>query len=215
MLKMTKSSALDLHKKYVQGVDKENSLDLVWIHSEIVTEIALKIVTHLNTLGIKPNKHLVEMGGLLHDIGVYGCFDEDFNQNNKLPKYILHGEVGYEWLKNEKVGEKVARFALTHTGTGITSEDILREKLPFKLGDYIPVTLEEEIVCYADKFHTKSPRFCNFAEQREKLGKFDPAKMIIMDRFKQKFGVLDLSDIELKYAKWHEKLRMTNIGISI
>jgi uncharacterized protein len=43
-----------------------------------------------------------------------------------------------------------------HTGTGITYEQILREKLPIPLNDYAPQTLEEKLICYADKFYSKT-----------------------------------------------------------
>jgi uncharacterized protein len=43
-----------------------------------------------------------------------------------------------------------------HTGTGITREQIIKQQLPLPLGDYVPETLEEQLVCYADKFYSKS-----------------------------------------------------------
>ncbi len=199
---MTKKQLYKLHKKYATLGDKDRLIDLVWTHSQIVAKIADYIADNLMRSGVKVNRSLIQIGALVHDIGVYGCFDEDLNPDNKLPEYIMHGEIGYKWLKEENLSEEITRFALVHTGTGITSEDITREKLPFNPGDYIPVTLEEEIVCYADKFHTKYPSFNTFDEQKAQLSKFDPSKAILMDRFKKKFGVPDLSALENKYKSW-------------
>ena len=49
-----------------------------------------------------------------------------------------------------------ARVCERHTGTGLTRLQIEREKLPLPLADYVPETLEEQLVCYADKFYSKS-----------------------------------------------------------
>ena len=43
-----------------------------------------------------------------------------------------------------------------HTGTGITVEQVIREELPIPERDYCPQSLEEKIICYADKFYSKS-----------------------------------------------------------
>ena len=47
-------------------------------------------------------------------------------------------------------------MAERHTGTGITCEQIIREQLPIPVGDYLPRTLEERLICYADKFYSKT-----------------------------------------------------------
>ena len=52
--------------------------------------------------------------------------------------------------------EMFARVCERHTGTGITKEDIIRQNLPLELKDYSPVTLEEKLICYADKFFSKT-----------------------------------------------------------
>jgi uncharacterized protein len=42
-----------------------------------------------------------------------------------------------------------------HVGTGLSKEDIIRQKLPLPHRDMLPVSLEEQIICFADKFFTK------------------------------------------------------------
>ncbi len=197
-----------LHKKYTTGPYADIFLDLIFTHSEIVRQIALKIADNLSQNKIAVNTDLVESGSMLHDIGVYLCFDDELNPNASLPKYLCHGHEGYKLLKEEGCDEQVSRFALTHTGTGITKTDISRENMPFQPRDFIPVTLEEEIVCYADKFHTKWPSFNTFEEAKARLEKFDLSKGEIMDRFKMKFGSPNLIDLHQKYGEWHKNMEI-------
>ena len=58
-------------------------------------------------------------------------------------------------LRNEGL-PKHALVAERHTGTGITIEQIEREELPIPERNYCPQSLEEKIICYADKFYSKS-----------------------------------------------------------
>lgn len=96
----------------------------------------------------------VEEAAMVHDIGVVLC---------NAPKihclgthaYIEHGYLGAEILRQEGL-PKHAAVAERHTGTGITIEQIMREQLPIPLLDYTPRTLEERIICYADKFYSKT-----------------------------------------------------------
>jgi uncharacterized protein len=61
-----------------------------------------------------------------------------------------------------------------HTGTGLTRQEIVRQQLPLPPQDFIPETLEEQIVCYADKFYSKSrpERVLTVAEAAQSLEKF-------------------------------------------
>ena len=52
--------------------------------------------------------------------------------------------------------EEIARVAERHTGAGISADDIKAMNLPLPPGDYMPRTLLERLVCYADKFFSKS-----------------------------------------------------------
>lgn len=96
----------------------------------------------------------IEEAAMLHDIGVVLC---------NAPKihclgthaYIEHGYLGAEILRKEGL-PKHAAVAERHTGTGITIEQIIREQLPIPLQDYTPQTLEEQLICFADKFYSKT-----------------------------------------------------------
>lgn len=96
----------------------------------------------------------VEEAAMLHDIGVVMCDAPKIHCMGK-QAYIEHGYLGAEILRQEGL-PKHAAVAERHTGTGITYEQILREQLPIPLRDYSPQTLEEKLICYADKFYSKT-----------------------------------------------------------
>ena len=52
--------------------------------------------------------------------------------------------------------ERYARVCERHTGAGITVHDIESRNLPLPRRDFLPETIEEQIICYADKFYSKS-----------------------------------------------------------
>jgi uncharacterized protein len=43
-----------------------------------------------------------------------------------------------------------------HTGAGITLQQIVEQNLPILPRDLVPETIEEQIICYADKFFSKT-----------------------------------------------------------
>ena len=100
------------------------------------------------------DREFVAEAAMLHDIGIIHC---------NAPKifcvgphhYIEHGYLGAEMLRAEGL-PKHALVAERHTGSGITMEQVIREDLPIPVQDYLPVSLEERIICYADKFYSKS-----------------------------------------------------------
>ena len=96
----------------------------------------------------------VEEAAMLHDIGVVLC-DAPKIHCKGTHAYIEHGYLGAEILRQEGL-PKHAAVAERHTGTGITMEQIMREQLPIPLQDYTPRTLEERLICYADKFYSKT-----------------------------------------------------------
>ena len=70
--------------------------------------------------------------------------------------------------------ERHARVCERHTGAGLSLNDIVGQNLPLPHQDFLPVTLEEQLICYADKFFSKShPEQEKTIEQAERsLSKF-------------------------------------------
>ena len=134
--------------------------------------------------GIAPSDYVDEYaafaGGLLHDIGTYFVLAKDGSKaaNGKLefdgPNYILHGLRGYRYLIEHGFSEDAAQFARNHTGVGLTSEQVALQNLPLPAGDYIPRTVEQEIVMVADKYNSKSipPRFLTVDTYKRKAARF-------------------------------------------
>lgn len=129
---------------------------LLILHSEQVRDRALKVLDmhpDWEAEG-KARRDFITEAAMLHDIGIIYC-DAPRIHCVGPHKYIEHGFLGAELLRKEGLPEH-ALVAERHTGTGITLEQVLREELPVPERDYCPVSLEEKIICYADKFYSKS-----------------------------------------------------------
>ena len=100
------------------------------------------------------DRQFVEEAAMLHDIGIIFCSAPKIHCHGS-HKYIEHGYLGAELLRQEGL-PRHALVAERHTGTGITIEQVEREELPIPERDYCPQSLEEKIICYADKFYSKS-----------------------------------------------------------
>lgn len=97
----------------------------------------------------------LEEAAMLHDIGIRWCHAPGIFCTGS-EHYIRHGLIGGQLLRKEGY-ERHARVCERHTGTGITREQIERQQLPLPPdGCYEPETGEEQLVCYADKFFSKS-----------------------------------------------------------
>ena len=91
---------------------------------------------------------------LLHDIGIYLCDAKDIHCTGKNP-YLLHGTLGREILENESL-PRHALVCERHTGAGISMQEVEKWNLPLPKRDYLPVSIEEKIICVADKFYSKT-----------------------------------------------------------
>lgn len=92
---------------------------------------------------------------MLHDIGIVRTWAPGIYCRGELP-YICHGIAGREMLEHEG-WPRHALVCERHTGSGLSSGDIERQGLPLPVRDMLPLSLEEKLVCYADKFFSKTP----------------------------------------------------------
>lgn len=128
------------------------AFDMFVNHGRQVAEKALAAaerVRHLN-----PDMAFIEEAALLHDIGIFLTRAPGLACSGDKP-YICHGVLGRELLE-EKGLSRHALVSERHVGTGISADDIRRAGLPLPLRDMLPLTLEEQLICYADKFFSKS-----------------------------------------------------------
>lgn len=106
-------------------------------HSLAVAELAAEISRAIERNGVELDSDLIEAGALLHDIGRCRTHGID------------HAVVGASIVRGMGFPEAVARIVEVHIGAGIPAEEA--EELGLPKGDYVPSTLEEKIVAYADK----------------------------------------------------------------
>lgn len=125
---------------------------LLTAHSEAVMRKALAIAARHPELVI--DTEFTAEAAMLHDIGVVRCDAPSIHCLGSEP-YLRHGIIGAAILRGEGL-ERHARVAERHTGAGITRSEIAEHGLPLPPGDYLPETIEEKLICYADKFYSKS-----------------------------------------------------------
>lgn len=119
---------------------------------------------------------------MLHDIGICLTSASDIGCHGTEP-YIRHGVLGAELIRSHGLPEIYARVAERHTGSGITPTDIRLQNLPLDpTVDYMPRTLLERLICYADKFYSKSGDLAlkPLAKVRASLGRISSETL---DRF--------------------------------
>lgn len=121
-------------------------------HAEQVATLAVELARRCHT-GL--DEELVRSAAMLHDIGIFLTNAPGIDCHGTEP-YIAHGILGAELLRKEGVDEAIARVAERHTGSGISEEDIDELKLPLPRRNLMPETMLEKVVCYADKFYSKS-----------------------------------------------------------
>ena len=91
---------------------------------------------------------------MLHDIGIVKCDAPGIECFGTEP-YIKHGIIGADMLRAAGFPQH-ARVCERHTGAGIALQDILKQHLPLPHQDFLPETMEEQVICYADKFYSKT-----------------------------------------------------------
>ena len=126
----SEGEALALHKKY-------GSSERIVTHCRAVARVAAVIADEFERLGKPVDSRVVLAGALLHDIG------------RARVQTVRHGLEGSEMLRKDEVDDKVVEVVRKHVGAGISPDEARTLGLPDL--DYVPRTLEEKIVCFADK----------------------------------------------------------------
>ena len=133
---------------------------ILLVHSRQVADRCLKIAK--NHPELRLDAEFLEEAAMLHDIGICRC-DAPSIQCFGTEPYICHGIIGAQMLRSLNEGsasyrlERCALVCERHTGTGISREQIVAQHLPLPLdGNYVPESLEEQVICYADKFYSKT-----------------------------------------------------------
>ncbi len=144
--------------------------EILTIHSVLVANEARTIAERY--LDRHPDAEIdldfLREASLLHDIGVVRCHAPEIGCQGTEP-YIRHGVEGRRILEAEGL-PRHALICERHTGSGISAADVVEQELPLEPKDYLPLSLEEKIICVADKFYGKKP---NRLWQRKPLEKIE------------------------------------------
>lgn len=132
--------------------DNNGLRDILVTHSRAVAEKALAIADAHPELGL--DRQFILEAAMVHDIGIVmtdapgiKCFGTE--------PYIRHGVCGAEIMRAEGY-PRHARVCERHTGAGLSKAEIEAQDLPLPRVDLLPETLEEKVICYADKFFSKT-----------------------------------------------------------
>lgn len=142
--------AIALINKYY--ADNPGLKELLWQHSRKVADRCLKIAALHPELELDVS--FLEEAALLHDIGILRTNAPGILCRGDAP-YICHGYIGAEMMRAEGL-PRHARVCERHTGAGLSRQEVEAQGWPIPIQDYIPETREEQLVCYADKFYSKS-----------------------------------------------------------
>lgn len=141
---------LDIIEKYYPK-DSEVYRILV-THSRHVADKALVLARSHPEMNL--DLDFIEEAAMLHDIGVFLCNAPDIGCHGQSP-YICHGYLGADLMRKEGY-PRHALVCERHTGTGLSLKMIEERNLPLPRRDMRPVSLEEQIICFADKFYSKT-----------------------------------------------------------
>ncbi len=137
--------------------DKYNLPENVREHCIEVAKLALEIAENAKKRGYNVDIDAVRLGALLHDIGRA--------KTHGIEHFVVSGEI----LRKEGLDEKIVKIAERHFSCGIKAEEAKALGLPEK--DFMPETLEEKIVTFADNliFDRKRASFKEFYEKLKEL----------------------------------------------
>jgi len=152
-MSLQKETTIDVFNIIEKNYKKDSDLYNILVnHSRDVAQKAISIVKAHPELDVDPV--FIEEAAMLHDIGI-SMTNAPYIHCYGIMPYLCHGYLGREILENEGL-PKHALVCERHTGVGMTAEDIKALSLPLPCRDMLPVTTEEQIICFADCFFSKN-----------------------------------------------------------
>ncbi len=133
------------------------------VHSINVANKGLEIANKISK--VKVDKQLIVIGGLFHDIG------------RSKTHGFEHALIGGKILRERGLPSKLAKICETHILGGLDKEDAEDLGLPVK--DYLPESIEEKIICLADKM-TAGTNFISVEKRFERwFNKYGKSKILL------------------------------------
>jgi uncharacterized protein len=193
---LTTQQIENLHHKYAPN---EKVYELVYGHCQIVNEIAIWCASNIENQE-KVDKALLSNAALLHDIGTYILFDNGGKVANER-LYPLHAILSAKIISDEGIDVRVAQIVETHVLLGLSKQEIDDKPWPLPARDYIPGNIEGELLCYADRFHSKKPIFNSYDGFLERLKQGLPLQAKKFEDWSHRFGVPDIQSLANKYQQ--------------
>ena len=155
-------------------------------HSEQVRDKALSVAQKHPELNL--DIQFIAEAAMLHDIGIFYCEAPRIHCHG-IHQYIEHGYMGADLLRSINL-PKHALVCERHTGVGLSLEMIKSSKLPLPQRDMIPLSLEEQVICYADKFYSKTQldEAHPIDQIRKYLARYSENEVSKFDEWHQQFG---------------------------
>ncbi len=161
------SNQLPSREQALQLLYETNCPIQVISHCKGVAKLAKETAEICQKKGYTVDVDLVEVGALLHDIGRSQTHTVD------------HAVVGVKIAKAKRLPEPLINIIKRHVGGGITDAEAI--ELGWPKDNYMPTTLEEKIVSYADKLvetFEQVPIEATIDKLREEK-KYDAAERVI------------------------------------
>lgn len=185
----TRPDPLAIIEKYYEPGSK--AYDYLLSHGEMVAEKALEIAERSQWL--PPGFMFIHEACMLHDIGIFMTDAPHLGCNGGYP-YIAHGYLGREILYKEGFPLH-ALVCERHVGVGLSKADIIEKGLPIPHREMMPITPEEEIICFADKLFPVGPHNMltkrTVAEAREEIKDYGVRQLRRFDRWTTMFREVD------------------------
>lgn len=180
-----RSFVFDLIEQYYSPSSR--AYEILTQHGEDVASLALQIAD--NHPKLKVDRSFLWEAAMLHDIGIRLTYAPKIDCYGS-ESYIYHGYLGANILRKHGL-ERHAFVAERHTGSGLTEDELTAQGISLPKGIYRPVSLEERIICYADKFYSKSHLGIRKSLDRvySKMGRHGAAAL---ERFEQLHAELSL-----------------------
>jgi uncharacterized protein len=178
---------INIIRKYYSPESK--AYYLLTRHSGMVAEKSVRIAQRVRHLHSDPD--FIREAAMLHDIGIFltnepviGCHGDR--------EYICHGYLGREILEKEGL-PRHALVCERHVGVGLSAAEIEDKNLPVPKRDMLPVSIEEQIICFADKFFSKDADFLLQEKPldmvRKGIARFGPEKLRRFDEWVKLFDL--------------------------
>ena len=194
-----------LHRRYAPS---DLVLELVLTHGRIVADIAAGCADRVDEgdderdderVDEPVDRALLRATCLLHDLGTYALYAPDGRLGNHAA-YPQHALIGATLLREEGVDERVAEAVRTHVLMGLSAQDVRDAGFVLPARDYAPQGLVAELLCYADRFHSKKPCFNEAERFAAGLEASLPRQAALFRAAQRRFGLPDLPALAQRYG---------------